>query len=212
MATINRGQPPACRQKVVHLTQVGKRMGKNSMLKAQGTYDGRQLNPLGGCLPDLAERLPLRREEVRLGTWNITGLGNREAELLDALVTYKLDVLGLSETWLKKGAVVEIPGYKWIGVAGENESGKGGGVGFVVKDSIWSLVGEVAEVNSRVISLSLKVGNRDCWLFQVYAPINDAGREVKEQFWAQLRDEVVKCCCKAAVIVMGDVWQGRCLS
>lgn len=66
------------------------------------------------------QALPLRREKLRLRTWNVTGLGNREAELLDALVTYKLDILGVSKTWLKKGAVVEIPVFKWVGVAGEN--------------------------------------------------------------------------------------------
>ena len=190
---------------MVHLTQVDKVLGKKSVVvEAQGIYDGGQLNPLGGCILE-AERPPLRREEVRLGTWNVTGMGNREAELLDALITYKLDVLGVSETWMKKGASVEIPGYRWVGMAGDNESGKGGGVGFLVKDSIWSLVGEVVEVNSRVISVSLKVGGRDCWLFQIYAPINDAEREVRERFWAQLRDVVEIRRRKAAVIIMGDV-------
>ena len=151
MAQINKGQPLAYCQKVVHLTQVDKVLGKKSVVvEAQGIYDGGQLNPLGGCLPELAKRLPLRREEVRFGTWNVTGLGNREAELLDTLVTYKLDVLGVAESWLKKGMEVAIPGYKWIGVAGENESGKGGGVGFLIKESMWSVVSEVVEVESSV--------------------------------------------------------------
>ena len=120
---------------------------------------------------------------------NATRLGNREAELLDALVTYKLDVLGVAETWLKKGIEVEIPGYKWIGAAGENESGIGGGVGFLIKDSIWSVVSEVVEVSSRIISMSLKVGSRDFWVFQVYAPTNETHIELKDRLWAQLREE-----------------------
>ena len=119
---------------------------------------------------------------MRFGTWNVTGLGNREAELLNALVTYKLDVLGVAETWLKKGIEVEIPGYKWIGAAGENESGIGGGVGFLIKDSIWSVVSEVVEVNSRIINMSLKVGSRDCWVFKVYTPTNETHIEVKDRF------------------------------
>ncbi len=44
--------------------------------------------------------------------------------------------LGLAETWLKKGVELDIPGYKWTGVAGENKTGRGGGVGFLVKDRI----------------------------------------------------------------------------
>ena len=42
-------------------------------------------------------------------------------------------MLWVWQTWLKKGIEVEIPSYKWIGAAGENESGKGGGVGFLIK-------------------------------------------------------------------------------
>ena len=45
----------------------------------------------------------MRRQEVRLGTWNVTGLGNRGVELLDAMEQYKIDVLGVSETWIKEG-------------------------------------------------------------------------------------------------------------
>jgi hypothetical protein len=37
---------------------------------------------------------------------------------------YKIRVLGLSETWLKKGKELVIPGYTWTGVAGEKASGK----------------------------------------------------------------------------------------
>ncbi len=48
------------------------------------------------------------------------------------LWTYKLDILGLAEIWLKKGVELDIPGYKWTGVAGENKTGRGGGVGFLV--------------------------------------------------------------------------------
>ena len=130
MAQHNKGQPLAYRQKVVYLPRVHKKVGTvsepQSMIASQGTNDGGQLNPegrplenisrgniSGSCLPE-AKRHTFRREEVRFGTWNVTGLGNREAELLDALMTYKLDVLGVSETCLKKSMEVKIPGYKWI--------------------------------------------------------------------------------------------------
>jgi hypothetical protein len=114
-------------------------------------------------------------------------------------------MLGVAETWLKQGVEVEIPGYKWIGVAGDNESGRGGGVGFLVKEELWSMVSEVMVVSSRIISVAVKVGSRECWVFQVYAPTNEYHKEVKERFWAQLRSEVEKRRRSAAVIVMGDL-------
>ena len=128
MASNNRGQPLACQQKVVYLTRVVKETGIRC-LSVHGLNDGDK--------PDKHQAMrPMRRKEVRLGTWNVTGVGSRECELADAMAAYKLDVMGVSEAWLRKGEEVVIPGFKWIGVAGENVSGKGGGVGFLVKDTI----------------------------------------------------------------------------
>ena len=58
-----------------------------------------------------------------------TGCRSREVELADALEEYKMGVLGLAETWLKKGEELAIPGFKWWGADGEKASGKGGGIG-----------------------------------------------------------------------------------
>ena len=147
----------------------------------------------------------MRRQEVWLGTWNVTGLGNQEVELLDAMEQYKIDVLGVSETWLKEGESISIPGFKWVGIAGENRSGKGGGVGFLIKESCWKSVREVVEVSKRIFGMSMRIGNKDCWLLQVYAPINEASKDEKERFWESLRDEVEKRRRNASVVIMGDV-------
>ena len=68
---------------------------------------------------------------------------------------------------------------------------------------MWNQVGEIVEVSSRVIGLFLKIGKRGCWLLQVYAPVNDATKEVREKFWAELREEVGRR--TAAVVIMGDI-------
>ncbi len=98
-----------------------------------------------------------------------------------------------------------IPGFRWIGVVGERASGKGGGVGFLVKEKVWNSVREVGEVNSRIFGMCLETSSGSCWLFQVYAPVNDAGDDEKESFWGRLRDEVEFRRRGAKVIVMGDV-------
>lgn len=158
--------------------------------KGHGRNEGGQPKPSGNCHLDEWHTQPMRRKELRVGVWNVTGCRSRECELEDALKGYKLDVLGLSETWLRKGEEIAIPGYKWVGVAGEKASGKGGGIGFMVKDAIWELVGQVREVNSRIIGMFMRIGKTNCWILQVYAPINDACSEDRERFWMTLRDEV----------------------
>ncbi len=72
----------------------------------------------------------MRRKELRVGTWNITGVGGREVELKGTMDTYKLDILEVTETWLKKGVEIEIPGFRWTGIAGDNKTRRGGRIGF----------------------------------------------------------------------------------
>jgi exonuclease III len=204
MATLKKGRLLAQQTKVVHLAWVDKgTWGKEK--KVQGHNEGGQLKPQGGCQLDECKAQPLRRKELRLGTWNVTGVKNREVELKDAMDSYKLDVLGVAETWLKEGDKVDIPGFQWIGVAGENRSGKGGGIGFLVRDTAWEMVGEVSEVSSRILSMQMRLGRKNCWLIQVYAPINDAAEKERETFWRELRDEVEKRRKGAEVVIMGDM-------
>lgn len=77
MATTNRGQPLACQQKVVHLAQVAKGTGIGEEM-ACGKYEGRQSKPKGSCQLDvLCKAQPMRRKEFRVGSWNVTGVGER---------------------------------------------------------------------------------------------------------------------------------------
>ena len=98
MAQHNKGQPLAYRQKVVNLPKVvkHKRTGRSnspqSLIASLGNNDGGQPKPKGrpGGIISLGDNLgsfsldavkhTLSRQE-RFGTWNVTGLGNRETEL-----------------------------------------------------------------------------------------------------------------------------------
>jgi hypothetical protein len=67
-------------------------------------------------------------------------------------------------------------------VAREKASGKGGGEGFLVREDVWNTAEEVLEVSSRILCLFVKMGKKDIWMFQVYAPENDATKNEKEKF------------------------------
>ena len=75
----------------------------------------------------------------------------------------------------------------------------------MVRERIWNQIGEIVEVSRRMIGLFLKIGKRGCWLLQVYGPMNDATKEVREKFWAELREEVERRRRTAAVVIMGDI-------
>src|SRR5829696_4404803 len=56
-----------------------------------------------------------------------------------------------------------------------------------------------------MIGIFLKVGKEKCWLFQAYAPINDAKVEDREAFWMATRDELEKRRRSGKIILMGDL-------
>jgi hypothetical protein len=61
-------------------------------------YQGRESKPSRNCQPEeLANADSVRRKELKMATWNVTGAKNREVELEYAMKAYKLGVLGLSE-------------------------------------------------------------------------------------------------------------------
>ena len=51
----------------------------------------------------------------------------------------------------------------------------------------------------------MRVGKKDLWVFQVYAPINDATRCEKEKFWKDLRDVIAQKRKSAHIVVLGDL-------
>ncbi len=77
----------------------------------------------------------------------------------------------------------------WTSVAGDNKTGRGGGIWFLVRGNRWNQVGEVYKANSREIGLFLKVGKKGYWLLQVHAPVDNAIKESREKFWTELRQE-----------------------
>jgi hypothetical protein len=87
----------------------------------------------------------------------------------------------------EKGGRVSHPRLLLDGCSRRESLRKRGGVGFLVRE-------EVVEVSSRILGLFVKVGNMNIWLFQVYAPVNDATKGEKDKFWKDLRDVIEKKC------------------
>jgi uncharacterized protein YfaQ (DUF2300 family) len=48
-------------------------------------------------------------------------------------------------------------------------------------------------VSNRILGLFVKVGKKNMWMFQVYAPVNDTTKGEKETFCKDFRNEERKC-------------------
>jgi hypothetical protein len=81
--------------------------GKGELSKSgHGGKDGWQSKPSGSCQPEEPSKVAsVPRKERRMATWNVTGARNRGVELKGAVKAYKIGMLCLSETCLKRERV-----------------------------------------------------------------------------------------------------------
>ena len=81
---------------------------------------------------DLSQNL----SDLKLLHLNIRSILGKQDELLKLLVTNKIDVCTVNETWLKKDNkhLLKMKGYSCITT--ERKACKGGGVGIIVSDSL----------------------------------------------------------------------------
>ena len=63
-----------------------------------------------------------------LGSWNFSGLCSqrKQKEVSEVLNKLKLDIVAVQESWEKKGSVIEVQGYKWLGIPRKIQNSKRG--------------------------------------------------------------------------------------
>ena len=144
--------------------------------------------------------------KFRVGSWNVSSLSNRAAEVGLAFHRRKVDVGCVQETRFKG------EGNRKYGKAGERYklywSGcKEGtdGVGIFVAEKWEETVVAVNRINARMMAVKIRVGDKVVNVFSAYAP--QAGREEvdKEKFWIKLMMEMDRIPKDEMVILAGDL-------
>ena len=121
--------------------------------------------------------------------WNIRGLISKQCELSKFLLecggTKKIDLVILSETWLTRNNSnkVNVPGYSFVG--NNRTSKKGGGVGFLISDTISYNVRKDLYISSNIlenISIEFKLGKKYYIACSMYRPPNTNAKEFNDLF------------------------------
>ena len=65
---------------------------------------------------------------LRVGSWNFFGLYNKckQKEVSEVLNKLKMAIVAGQESWEKKGSVIEVQGYKWLGEPRKIQNSKRG--------------------------------------------------------------------------------------
>ena len=67
----------------------------------------------------------------RLATWNAHSICNKRPEIESLIYTHDLDILGVTESWLRPGDVSELPGF--MSYRADRTEGQGGGMLVLVR-------------------------------------------------------------------------------
>ena len=104
--------------------------------------------PQGG----LQSRSAYHREYgLRVGSWNFSGLCSQreQKEVSEVLNKLKLDIVAVQKSWERKGSVLEVQGYKWLGKPRKIQNSKRGegGVGFSIRECLLAEVEFITNIN-----------------------------------------------------------------
>ena len=115
-------------------------------------------------------------EWVRFGAWNVRSLRGREEELVEEMVKYRLEVLGVSETKLKGNGARAVGEGMYI-FSGVQEGRAKAGVAVFLSKKMVMCLREWKGVSERMVKIKLRIEGVWVSVIQVYAPSMSSCRQ-----------------------------------
>ena len=139
------------------------------------------------------------------GTWNVQGISNKLTEVVSEVNKYNVDVAVLTET-KKKGTGSESLGCYDLFYSGVSKDQRAQqGVAILIRKSLRPSITTWEAVDQRIIRMHLTLHGHKVALLGVYGVNDDAPVNLKDQFFEQLNDEVLRVGRTREVIIMGDL-------
>lgn len=149
--------------------------------------------------------LRTRNKQLRFGTWNVRTLSTPSASdiLSDELNNYRMDLVALQEVKWPYDGKESTQHYK-LYYSG-NQTGKHEyGVAFAVRNNLDSAVIDFKAINQRLCTIRLKGRFKNISLVCIYAPIENADDDIKDDFYETLEEALNKLPNYDIKIILGD--------
>lgn len=145
-----------------------------------------------------------RKNDIYFATWNVRTLNKPGAlhGLKQEMEKYRIGVAAVQEVRWKGNGIIRSGNYTIMYSGGDN--GRLGGTGFLVDNKYKAAVINFNPVNERMCTLRMKAHFFNITLVCVYAPTEDEEDEVKDEFYAQLEQELEGIPRNDVKIVIGD--------
>ena len=148
---------------------------------------------------------------LRVGSWNFSGLCSqrKQKEVSEVLNKLKLDIVAAQESWERKGFVIEVQGYKWLGKARkiQNSKRREGGVGFLIRECLLAEVEFITNINlekSAWIKVRGSRGKESLYIGCAYMPTTTASVSTMDACYENLKEDVLIFKEKGKVMLLGD--------
>lgn len=150
------------------------------------------------------------KKTVRVGCWNVRSMYStgKTAQACREMARYKVEILGISECrWTRSGQVRTWTGENIV-FSGKNDNNHQSGVAIIMSKEASRALESWNPVSDRIIMARFNSRHIKATIIQVYAPINDADTEEKDDFYDLLQRVHNKTPRHDIIITMGD-WNAK---
>lgn len=146
-----------------------------------------------------------RREGLRIATWNIRSLNEKEDELIDEFERVNIDFLAITETKKKGHHTRDLKDGKMMLLSGvKTDKRAQAGVGCIMGRNLTKFLATWEAVSERLMRVIFNLGKqRRLSIIVLYGPNEDEKAEVKDKFWEDVTDLVENT--KGDIILAGDL-------
>lgn len=143
-------------------------------------------------------------DRLRLATWNVRGLGNKEAELNDVLRKQKVNIAIITETKKKLKGTKDMNDYTMIYSGVSQEKRACCGVAILIDNKWKSKIVNYTYINERILITRLKIDRGHLTILGVYAP-EEGKKEETQTFYEELQKVLNKINKNDFIVLSGDL-------
>lgn len=145
---------------------------------------------------------------MKLATWNVQGIRNKQSEVFEELKKMKIDICVLTET-KKKGKGNEVVGeyvHIYSGVSKDSRAKRG--VSIAIHKDLRSKIKSWEEIDEQIIKLEINKNGHNIAVIGTYAPSEDADKLDKDKYYEQLQEVLSEIKKDNEIYLLGD-FNGR---
>ncbi|XP_056639351.1 craniofacial development protein 2-like [Diorhabda sublineata] len=147
-----------------------------------------------------------KRQQLRIATWNVTSIANKDQQTIIELKKHKIDICALSETKKKGAGNFRIAEYTLIYNGKPKDERAASGVGLLVHEKYDK---NIKYISDRLLQTTFKfTETTKTHILSVYAPDTSKSQEETDSFYDELQITMDKIPKQDEIMILGD-FNGR---